>query len=723
MSRSVSGFNSIIYALKIAKTVGFKNYLKSIKSKNACKTCAFGMGGQKGGMVNESGNYPEICKKSMQAQLTDIQGPIPENVFNTHTFDNFSSIPPRKLERLGRLNTPLINMGDNDYLSPVHWDDAQNVLSTTFKNISPERTFFYSSGRSSNEAAFLLQIFARAYGTNNINNCSYYCHQASGVGLSETIGSGTATIVLEDVKKADMIFVIGANPSSNHPRLMRELLHCRRRGGEVIIINPLMEPGLKNFTVPSDLRSLIMGDNKIATLYIQPRIGGDIALLKGVSKAVIESKNIHNDFIKKYTSGFEDYSSDVLSTSWADIEKTSGVNRKKIEKLAKLYAKAENVVFSWCMGITHHKHGVNNVESIVNLALIRGMVGRNNAGLLPLRGHSNVQGIGSMGMTPSLKKSVLENLEKKLGISTPNCKGMDTLQCLRAAEEGKIDAAFIMGGNLYGASPDSEFAKQALSKIPFKVFLTTTLNQGHFRGRGKNTLILPVLARDEELQATTQESMFNFIRMSDGGCPRLNNVRSEVEIIAQMAESIVGTGLVDFSAFRKHRNIREAIGHIVPGFNKLITIDDTKEEFHISRRTFHKPLFPTSNGKAFFTTVPIPKMNLLKGQFYMASIRSEGQFNTIIYEDVDTFRNVSDRWVVLMNSTDMQELQLKDGDCVNIKNDTGIMQDVHVKSYLLPSGNIATYFPESNVLIPAIPDSQSQTPAYKSAIVTIFPAT
>jgi anaerobic selenocysteine-containing dehydrogenase len=300
---------------------------------------------------------------------------------------------------------------------------------------------------------------------------------------------------------------------------------------------------------------------------------------------------------------------------------------------------------------------------------------------------------------------------------------MDTLQCLRAAEEGKIDAAFIMGGNLYGASPDSKFVQRALSKIPLKVFLTTTLNQGHFRGRGKNTLILPVLARDEERQATTQESMFNFIRMSDGGCPRLNNVRSEVEIIAQMAESIVGDGLVDFSAFRKHRNIREAIGHIVPGFNKLITIDDTKEEFHISGRTFHKPLFPTGNGKALFTTVPIPKMNVLKGQFYMASIRSEGQFNTIIYEDVDTFRNVLDRWVVLMNLADMQALQLKDGDCVNIKNDTGIMKDVYVKSYLLPPGNIATYFPESNVLIPAIPDSQSQTPAYKSVIVSISPAT
>tara|TARA_B100000686_G_scaffold355374_1_gene473879 strand:+ start:18997 stop:21168 length:2172 start_codon:yes stop_codon:yes gene_type:complete len=721
MGRAVSGFSSIFESLKIARIIGFKKFYHSITSKNTCKTCALGMGGQNGGMVNEAEKFPEICKKSIQAQLTDIQSPISNRLFYDNTIKQFQNFRPSDLERLGRLNTPLLNSKKSDYFIPIKWDDALFELIQALKNIDPNRTFFYSSGRSSNEAAFILQLFARIFGTNNINNCSYYCHQASGTGLSGTIGSGTATLTLDDLQGVDMFWVQGANPSSNHPRFMKELLRCRRRGGEVIFINPLKEPGLENYKVPSDFRAMAFGDHKIATDYIQPNIGGDIALLKGVCKALIDQKIVDEKFIEKYTNGYIDFAEDIISTSWDDIERSSGIDSKKIFKLAKKYAKAENVAFAWSMGITQHLHGVANVESIVNLALLRGMVGKKKSGLLPLRGHSNVQGVGSMGLTPSLKKDVLSKITKELGVDYPESPGMDTISCLKAAEMGEIDFSFLMGGNLFSASPDRSFSDRALGNIPFKVFLTTTLNEGHFSGIGKKTLILPVAARDEERQSTTQESMFNFVRMSDGGMVRLDNVRSEVDIISTIAEKVVGNEKINFSVLKSHSNIRETIGTVIPGYEKIKSIDKTKEEFQISGRIFDKPTFATPDKKANFKMVNIPQIKDEKYKFRMASIRSEGQFNTIIYEEHDSFRKVNHRWTVLMNINDMLSLNLKEKDKVTIQNNIGSMEHVTVKRFNLPPGNVATYFPESNILIPKDIDLRSNTPSFKSIFVDVIP--
>jgi len=590
--KSVGGLSSIKYSIKVASEVGYGNFWKSIISKNTCKTCAYGMGGQKGGMRNEAGTPFEICKKSIQAQLTDIQSPIPELVFRNNSISDLQSMSGMELEKLGRLNFPIYKgIGDSNYIV-ISWEEALRKIIEKFKATDPLRTFFYSSGRSSNEAAFLLSLFARVYGTNNVNNCSYYCHQASGVGLSSTIGSGTATIEVHDLKSTDLIFVIGANPSSNHPRFLTELMHCRRRGGNVVIINPAREPGLVRFAIPSDVRSMLNGGSDIASEYVQPNIGGDIALFKGIAKVLLahppppqaeaamagegpapsreegesqrsknpqhltpalsyeeresqRSKNppdyteLNMDFINNHTIGFEEFKQDILSSSWDDIIGSSGVSREQIERVAELYADAKNVVFSWSMGITHHKHGVENVESIVNLALLRGMVGRKHAGLLPLRGHSNVQGIGSVGVTPALKEKIFENIQNHLGVELPTSPGMDTMACIQASAEGKIDAALLLGGNLYSANPNSRFAEKALGNIPFKVYLNTTLNKGHVFGVDQEVIVLPCAARDEEKQPTTQESMFNFVRISDGGIVRLNNVRSEVDILSDLAIGIM----------------------------------------------------------------------------------------------------------------------------------------------------------------------------------------
>ncbi|PCH94178.1 MAG: histidine kinase, partial [Bacteroidetes bacterium] len=683
MSKSVGGLSSIKYSLKVANKVGYANFWKSIQSKNTCKTCAYGMGGQSGGMRNEAGTYLEICKKSIQAQLSDIQKGIGKEFYSENSIEDIRKLRPRELESLGRLNHPLHKAVGDSHYSVISWDEVTKRISDKFNAVDSDKVFFYASGRSSNEAAFVLQLFARLYGTNNVNNCSYYCHQASGVGLNSTIGSGTATLELDDLKKADLFFVFGANPASNHPRFLTELMHCRRRGGHVVIVNPMKEPGLVRFAIPSDIRSMIGGGSEIASHYIQPHIGGDIAFVQGIAKYVIETGAVANGFISDCTNGYKSYEEKIANVSWKDIESSSGVSREAIEEIAKLYCSANNVVFSWSMGITHHLHGVENVESIANLAMLRGMLGKRYSGLLPLRGHSNVQGIGSIGVTPALKEKVFENIESHLNIKLPESKGMDTMSCMEAAKSGDINMAFILGGNLLAANPDRVFAEEAMNAIPFRVFLNTTFNESHFNGVDQEVIVLPCIARDEEQQSTTQESMFSYVRMSDGGTTRLDNVRSEVDIICSIAEGVIDEQIVDFKKFKNHSNIRTAIAATIPGFSGLSDMDETKKEFQIDGRVLHEPVFATPDKKAKFKLIdlPVAGLNGAGNTFNLMSARSEGQFNTIVYEEKDLFRGQTERWIVLMNSKDIDGMQINEDDLVDIQSKTGEMHKVKVKPF------------------------------------------
>jgi molybdopterin-dependent oxidoreductase alpha subunit len=721
MAKVPGGWTSINYTLKVAGKVGVNNFVESVRSKNTCKVCAYGMGGQRGGMVNEFGERLEVCKKSIQAQLTDLQPEIDPAIFRNSSINQLRQLKTRELERLGRLNYPLYkNRGDSHY-KVVGWDEALSRISSVFKRTDPSRSFFYASGRSSNEAAFILHLFARLYGTNNVNNCSYYCHQASGVGMAGMLGSGTATVQLDDLKASDMIFVIGANPSSNHPRFLTELMHCRSRGGKVVVINPAREPGLVRFVIPSSVTSMMKGGSSIASAYLQPHIGGDIALLKGIAKVVLDRNAEEKNFIQEHTAGFGDLRKDIDNLAWPDIEASSGVTREEITEVAGWYCEAKRVVFTWAMGITHHLHGVDNVESIVNLSLLRGMVGRTHAGLLPLRGHSNVQGVGSMGVSPQLKQQVFDALEEKLGITLPTSPGWDTMSCIRASFGHKVDVAFILGGNLYASNPDQHFAEQALNNIPFKVFLSTTLNQGHLAGSDGESIILPVAARDEEKQSTTQESMFNFVRLSDGGIVRLSNVRSETEVITDIAIDVLGERQLSFKKFKDHQNIRAAIAETIPGFEKIKSLGQTKEEFQIGGRTFHEPLFPTADHKAKFKVVSIPVSSQVPGknQFRLMSVRSEGQFNSIVYEEEDVWRGQRERWVVLMNPEDMVLLGLKENDRVTLRSSSGIMRNVKVRPFAIRPGNVLGYYPETNVLTSIETDKRSLTPSFKNTLVEI----
>lgn len=713
------GWPAIFYSFRKAyEAGGFLRLYRALRSPNACKACALGMGGAKGGMVNERGHRLEVCKKSIQAMAADMQGRVRPELLNDFSIDRLRSFTPRELEAAGRIVEPLYKGALDDRYRPITWDDAIDKVATKLQRTAPDESFFYFSGRSSNEAGFLLQLFARLYGTNNVNNCSYYCHQASGVGLTSVTGSGTATVVLEDVESCDLLLLIGANPASNHPRLMKTIIDMKRRGGKVIVINPLRELGLERFRVPSDMRSLLFG-SQIADVYVQPHIGGDIALLSALARHVIEHGAVDEAFVQDHAESWDQFRDHVMSLDPDELIAKSGVDAELIARVGDMLVESQRTIYCWAMGITHHEHGVENVQAIANLAMTRGMLGKPGCGLLPLRGHSNVQGIGSVGVTPKLKDAIFERLETTFEVKLPTQEGLDTLGCMERARAGHMRLAWCLGGNLYGSNPDATFAAESLASIDTVVYLNTTLNTGHAWGTGRETIILPVLARDEEPQETTQESMFNYVRLSAGGAPRHEGPLSEVEVIASIAERTLGAeSPIDWASMREHRTIREAIGQIVPGYGAVTEIE-RDGEFYIDGRTFHRPSFATPSGRARFHVFDVPALKGEEDELRLMTVRSEGQFNTVVYEEEDLYRGQERRDVILMNAGDITARGLAVDDRVTVRSTTGALRNVIVRAFDIPPGNAVMYYPEANVLIPRSADRKSRTPAFKNVLVRL----
>ncbi len=712
------GFTAIGYTLRKGREAGglLKLY-RRLRSRNACKTCAYGMGGQLGGMVNEARHFPEVCKKSVQAQAGDMQRPIPESFFREHPVAELERWSSMQLEHAGRLAFPVAWQEGDTHFHRIGWEDALARLAAELRAAPPEETFFYSSGRSSNEAAFLLQTFARAYGSANINNCSFYCHNASSVALARVVGTGTATVVLEDLDRADLALIAGANPSSNHPRLIVKLVDLRKRGGTVIVVNPLREIGLVRFRIPSRPMSLLLG-SQVSDLYLQPNVGADIAVFEALLKGVLESGGEDRAFLRDHVEGWEAVEEDIRGTSWETLFEVSGLTREQVDRAVEALVRARRGIFLWAMGLTHHEHGVANVTALANLALAGGWVGREGCGLLPIRGHSNVQGVGSVGFGPALKEAFARKMEEVYGLST-GAKGLDTYGSVVAASEGRIRVAVLLGGNLFASNPDRAWAAAALRRIGTTACLTTKLNEGHVHGRGRFTILLPVLARDEERQATTQESMFNYVRLSDGGEePPPGEIRSEVEVVCALAARVLPPGPFPFDRMTSHRAIREAIARVVPGYQAIGRMDDARREFHVADRTFHEPRFATPSGKARAFPTPLPSFRVREGEFRLMTLRSEGQFNTVVYEEEDIYRGTTRRDVVMMNERDAARLGLRENDPVVVSTETGRMRVV-VAFTDLPPGNLAMYYPEANVLVPRRVDPSSGTPAFKSVAARI----
>ena len=719
---AAGGFAALAYTWKKGREVGGVTKLyKRMRSKNACKTCAVGMGGQKGGMVNERGSFPEVCKKSLQAQAGDMQAPLTEEFFRKHPIAELETWSSLQMEAAGRLIFPIAWQKGDTHFRRVDWQDALDRVGAELEAAPRESTFFYGSGRSSNEAAFLMQTLARAYGTANINNCSYYCHSASGTALSRVVGSGTSTLQLEDLDKADLAIVAGANPSSNHPRLVVKLIEIRERGGTVIVVNPVKELGLVRFKVPSRPGSLLFGSD-VANLYLQPHVGSDIACFKALLKGVVERGGVDREFVHDHVDGWSAVEDDLRDTSWETLLGATGLTREALDRAVAALLSAKRGVFLWSMGLTHHEHGVQNVIALANLAIGRGWVGREGCGLLPIRGHSNVQGVGSVGFAPFLKASFAKKMEEVYGIPLAEEPGLDTYGSMEAADTGQIRVAVLLGGNLFGANPDRAWAARALQRIGTTCYITTKLNEGHVHGRGRQHMVLPVLARDEEKQATTQESMFNYVRLSDGGEPAPGpEVKSEVEVICALAARILPPGPFPFATMTSHEAVRRAIAAVVPGYEAIAEIGGTKAEFQVGGRTFHTPSFATPNGRAHAFVTPLAPFTPGPGEFRLMTLRSEGQFNTVVYEDEDLYRGTTRRDVVMMAAADAAALGVRENDPVDVVTELGRMRVVAAFIDIAP-GNLAMYYPEANAIVPRRIDRESGTPAFKSVLARLQPA-
>lgn len=710
---------------------------KKLNHKSSCLSCAWGTGGQKGGFVNEEGEYLQRCAKSVESISAELQEGIEGDFFNKYTVEQLQQLDSQQCDRLGRLNYPVILRKGSNHYQRISWQEVYEIAEKALRK-APERVASYSSGRSSNEAAYLLQLMMRALGSNNLADCSDLCHAPSTVGLKQIFGSGTSMVSLESLKQADCVVLAGSNAPANHPRLMNELIKIRDRNGKIIVINPQIEIGLVKFASPSfPIKSLLKGGSDISTLYLQPIPGSDVAVFVGIQKSLLEQNFVDFDYLRNYTNDWEKVINHAQNTTWETITQTCGLSQEEIEEVAYAIAKSSKVVFAWAMGITQHSNGVDNVQSIANTALITGNAGKLGAGTMPIRGHSNVQGFGSMGVSVRLKESLKKALNELLGMSVNDKEGYDANALIRAADEGKIDTLFCLGGNLYAANPDLTQAKRALNQVETIFYVATKPNLGHFHGLGaENTLILPVFNRFENPHRTTTESGNNFVRLNDIGTTHLtgkdSDLTSEVELITEIAYRLHGDNPVNWKKLQDTTYIRELIAKTISGYEKIGEIDQTKQEFTIGGRIFTKPKFATSTGKANMQVTPLPKLTIPNKEFFgvsqdtqgivliLGTGRSYGQHNTVVYNITDKYRNMFHRHCILMNRSDIKKAGFEPHQWVRVKGDAGELDRVEIIAGEMLEGVAFMFYPEANILFKSQVDHRCGTPAYKRVPILVY---
>ncbi|MBK1986517.1 FdhF/YdeP family oxidoreductase [Sphaerospermopsis aphanizomenoides BCCUSP55] len=710
---------------------------QTLNHKSACLSCAWGTGGQKGGFVNEAGEYLQRCAKSVEAIAAELQPGIKPDFFQQYSISELQQLTSEECDRLGRLTYPLILRTGSSHYERISWEEVYQIAAQAF-SLAPERIASYSSGRSSNEAAYLLQLLMRSLGSNNLADCSDLCHAPSTVGLKKVFGSGTSMVSLESLKHSDCLVLIGSNAPANHPRLMNELIKLRSRGGKVIIINPQIEIGLVKFASPAfPIKSLLTGGSDISSLYLQPIPGSDVALFIGLQKSLIEQNFIKTEYLKLYTKDWQQILDYAQNTPWENITNTCGISAEEITAAAYVIGKSERVVFAWAMGVTQQVNGVDNIFSIANTALITGNAGKIGAGTMPIRGHSNVQGFGSMGVTVHLREEIKQALSKLLGKPLSDTPGYHTRDLITAAETGKVDTLFCLGGNLYAANPDLQQAKQALSQIKTIFYVSTKPNLGHFHGLAKTqTLILPVFNRFENPHKTTTESGNNFVRLNDEGKshlqPHNSELISEIELITEIAHRLHGENPINWRKLQDTVYVRELISKTIPGYEKIGEIDQNQEEFMIAGRILEEPKFPTSDGKAQMFVTPLPQLSLPdQTEFEVAENkpgivlilitgRSYGQHNTVVYRSEDKYRNMPHRHCILMNSLDIKKAGFQEHQRVTVKGDAGELENIEIICGAIREGVAFMFYPEANVLFKAKIDPKSGTPAYKRVPVFVY---
>ncbi len=707
---------------------------QTLLHKSACLSCAWGTGGQKGGFANELGEPLQRCMKSVEAISAELQPPVETHFFDRHSISELQQLNSMQADRLGRLSFPVILRAGKRHYERITWQEIYHIAEAAFRK-PPERVASYSSGRSSNEAAFLLQLMMRVLGSNHLADCSDLCHVPSTVGLKQMFGSGTSMVSLEGLKKADCVVLIGSNAPANHPRLMNELIELRDRGGKVIVINPVIEVGLVKFGSPAfPLKSLLSG-SEISSLYLQPIPGSDTALLIGIQKVLIERDLIQQNYLQAYTENWEAVVNYARSADWETILSTCGVSKPEIEVAAEIIGTSQGVVFAWAMGITQQENGVDNVHAIANTALLTGNAGKEGAGTMPIRGHSNVQGFGSMGVTADLQPKILKALEKRVGRSLNRNPGYRARDLIEAAEAGLVDTLLCLGGNLYAANPDLNQAKRALGNIETIIYLATKPNLGHFHSLAQqNTIIIPVFNRFENPHKTTTESGNNFVRLNDTGRTHLKDADliSEVEFLTELAHRIHGNMPINWRKLRDTRYVRELIAQTIPGYEKIAQIDETQTEFTIGDRIFNQPRFATPSGKAQMFVTELPTLHLPDASTFAAPLetqcivlalmtgRSYSQHNTVVYKVGDRYRCIPHRNCILINPADAQQVGWQEHQQVTVQGDAGQLKNVEIIFGAVRQGAAFMFYPEANVLFTAKTDPKSGIPAFKRVPVLVY---
>jgi molybdopterin-dependent oxidoreductase alpha subunit len=693
----------------------------------------------------------EFCENGAKAVTWEATAKrtTPE-FFAAHTVSELWNWSDFDLENEGRLTHPMAYDPATDRYLPISWDEALARIGATLRDFPhPDMAEFYTSGRASNEAAFLYQLFAREYGTNNFPDCSNMCHEATSVGLPESIGVGKGTVTLEDFDHCDAVFCIGHNPGTNHPRMLTTLREVSKRGAPIIVFNPLRERGLERFTSPQHpLEMLTLGSTPIASTYYLVKVGGDTAVLKGIMKTLLalDAKSLaeggpdvlDRDFIRDHTTGIDELLADLDTTSWGAIEEASGLSRSDIEFVGNIYAKAERVIINYGMGITQHRHGTGNVQQIANLLMLRGNIGRKGAGISPLRGHSNVQGDRTVGITESPNDELLDGIARVFGFDPPRNKGHNAIEAIQAIRDGRSKALVCLGGNLAVAISDPEVTFKAMRSLDLAVHIATKLNRSHLL-LAKQSIILPCLGRTEiDVQATgrqsvTVEDSMSMVHASRGGLkPASEQLRSEPAIIAGIALATLPNTRVGWAALvSDYGKIRDGIEAVFPAFADFNARIKKPGGFRLYVAASEREwLTPTK--KASFLIYPGLEEDLLfpdRDALTLTTIRSHDQYNTTIYGMNDRYRGITGRRdVVFVNERDLSSRGLKHGDLVDLmvasdaksKQSERVMHSLTAVAYNIAQGSIATYYPEANVLIALDHyDVKSGTPSYKSTPVLL----
>ncbi len=717
-----------------------KNLLRVNKAGGFdCPGCAWGDSSE--GMLH----FCENGAKAIAWESTDRK--VGQEFFATYSVSRLRKQSDYWLEYQGRLCEPMQYNAATDHYEAVSWENAFALIAKHLNSLSsPNKAEFYTSGRASNEASYLYQLFGRSYGTNNFPDCSNMCHEASGVALGDAIGVGKGTVVLDDFDAADAIFVYGQNPGTNHPRMMNTLRKAAKDGCKIVSINNLKEVALEKFASPQKPLELLTSKAvSISHLYLTPKLSGDMALARGMAKTILERYPlaINTSFISAHTHNFEAYKQAVTDTTWEQITEQSGVEKEDIEQAASIFVHAKNVISTWAMGLTQHKHSVITIRELTNLHLMLGQIGRKGAGLCPVRGHSNVQGNRTMGILEQPSAKFIDKLQTYYGHTMPKENGHNVYKALKALHQGDSEVLICLGGNLAAAAPDTEYTARAISNAKLNVQISTKLNRSHLLAR-QDALILPCLGRTEvDKQATgpqtiTVEDTFSMVHGSAGTTTPISDLcKSETDIVCEIAQATLGSKPIDWLAMRDdYTKIRELIADTIEGFTDFNQKLNTPFGFHLrnsaanlewntpnQRANFGASALPTSLYNESVTALLAEKRELI---FTLQSLRSHDQYNTTIYGMDDRYRGVKgERNVIFMHQLDAKKLRLEEGCLVSIEsiwddNVSRKLDGFKLYYYDIPRGNVAAYYPETNPLVPIDSvGSGSATPTSKSIPVVI----